>query len=1404
MNSTISHITRSETPGSAVKLQNKGDSEGFAPLLETEKAANLVRQAGLEAQWEQIRQKNDNILIEISELVLKREEIFQKNSLSDKQDWLEFNKLTDKLRKAGLSLPLAEELTSQKNVSNPANTNTAVSSAPPSNNFSAPVPTESLINEENLLILSLENRDIGIRETLFGYGDQHRTLLPLRDIVSTLGFEIEVDDGSGLAKGWFISEDRNFTLDTTQNTVNIKGKTVPYDSNLVTIAEGDIFVDSSLLSSWFPVDLDVSRGELSVYVKPREILPIQAQALREEKWAKISGNKDLELKYPLVDNDYAAFSFPVVDVSLGGGLEESYGNDSNYRSRYSVIAEGDLAFMGARVFVSGNEKTSPDNARIRLSRQDPNGQLLGPLKAKEIALGDITPVNIPLLSSTGRERGIGISNRDLLRSTDFDTTRFEGDVLPGWDVELYRNGTLIEAQHVGEDGRYTFDKVPIFFGANSFKVLTFGPQGQQRLADEQDIRVGSSMLTPGKTEYGLSATQRKSTVLGINEQYRDTDDNIRLNGRFDFGLTKYISVNTGISSVEFDDQRHNYLQAGISGSLSSFYGQANYIHDTAGGSGLSLHGQTAIGSVNLKATHNRYFDLVAESNPDSTVQSTTAVAINGRTPQTGVLPPLSYTVSSSYTTKEDSDYGQLNARLSGRLGGLDISNTLQWNYIQEDDNDTEFEGNFQTSGYLGRSRLTGNLKYDLGEMSEITEYGVSAFTPINQDIYANTSLTRYNTERDSTTARASLNWDMGPATLSPSVSYDTEDGFGAFLNLSFSLGGNPASNKLVMKSDKRTGTGTASALVYHDVNNNRKFDEGDTPLPEVKVIAQHARRGTDTDDDGVALLTGLSPHKPTDVEIDVETLEDPFWTPVIDGTAITPRAGTVNRLEFPVVTTGEIDGTIYLQDSSGNTTQLRNVTLEIVDREGEVTQSTKSEFDGFYLFQRVFPGTYTLRISPEEQFEQIDVSAYQIEIEIGNDGTIASGNDLVLQDLSSGVLPSDIPDEILTQEAAEEEGQRDASLIAASRSPASSSEIATGSAPIASIRREKSKLIIATGESTPGLAQLSQESQQSRSQIQINPLVIEGRQTTSAQIEEEKTAPPTAATPTTGPAPSIRINPLQTKSQGELPPLRPKILNMSVEEEQETTDTGGQNQSTINIQPLVAQGNEPPLPPYPPAHPEKNEEIAHLTTTKSKRVILRDEIAVNNPPPPLIHLRAIRDISVTDSKKIFIPAQPRETSIQISPLAMENRVSPASHAETANLANEVPSVQLTSQPIVHLGADSPKRYTENRDNMQQKENEDLTAAELEEMIAIARLEHALERPRAERGSSQGMQKKVQPIAPVINPIGSIIRPIDLNLQLEANLQNPALTARNDQRREQPVISATQKYAAIQLLGRKFI
>ena len=97
------------------------------------------------------------------------------------------------------------------------------------------------------------------------------------------------------------------------------------------------------------------------------------------------------------------------------------------------------------------------------------------------------------------------------------------------------------------------------------------------------------------------------------------------------------------------------------------------------------------------------------------------------------------------------------------------------------------------------------------------------------------------------------------------------------------------------------------------------------------------------------------------MSVDESTLPDPFLMPRGKGMVVTPRPGVAAQVELAVSPTGEVEGMLTDADD----TPKPGVVLELVDSEGQVAARAMSEYDGFFLFDRVAYGAYRLRLAPD-------------------------------------------------------------------------------------------------------------------------------------------------------------------------------------------------------------------------------------------------------------------------------------------------------------------------------------------------------------------------------------------------------------------------------------------------------
>ncbi len=254
-----------------------------------------------------------------------------------------------------------------------------------------------------------------------------------------------------------------------------------------------------------------------------------------------------------------------------------------------------------------------------------------------------------------------------------------------------------------------------------------------------------------------------------------------------------------------------------------------------------------------------------------------------------------------------------------------------------------------------------------------------------------------------TQTNGSFNWRTKYFDIGLGASYDDQqEEARAQLSLNFGFGRDHERSRWVMSSEDLAETGLSRSLVYLDNNANGQRDEGDEPLEGVRIGANSGADNV-TDASGEILITSLDAGRPVVLSLDPASLPDPYMMPALESIEIVPRPGRIQRLEYPVVRAGTVEGTTLFASADGDR-PVGNVRLELVNARGEVVAATLSGFDGFYAFDFVRPGAYDLRLEPARARE-LGVGTQSIaHVAVGPDGSVIRGMDLVLHRESAATM----------------------------------------------------------------------------------------------------------------------------------------------------------------------------------------------------------------------------------------------------------------------------------------------------------------------------------------------------------------------------------------------------------------
>ncbi|MFQ5774856.1 MAG: SPOR domain-containing protein [Kiloniellaceae bacterium] len=882
--------------------------------------------------------------------------------------------------------------------------------------------------DEDLLILEIRLRSFILSEAMVGYLTPGGLLLPLGDLARALDFPITVEPESGRADGWFLSEDRLFSLDVARREVIVGQRRASYAAAMVELHEDDIFVDTRLLARWFPVDVRFDLPNLSVTIESREPLPVEQRLEREARRGKLLRRRLVDRDaQPRLDIPYRAVSWPFVDTSVEAVFRDDENGVRTASGRYSTLLAGDLAYMSSKLFVTGDDSDRLTDARLDMGRKDPDGGLLGPLGLTEIGLGDVAGPDLPLISRSKFGRGVVLSSFPLDRPTEFDQITIRGELPLGWEAELYRNEVLLDFQQSRSDGRYEFTDVPLLFGLNVLRVELYGPQGQKR-QEVRRIFVGPGLVRPEEFHVRIAASQQEQDLLPVENDAVDDKDELEGEARFlaevERGITKDLSIAAGLSTLPLEDGRRHYGSLSVRSVVGSVYSRFDIVPDSTGGWAGNAAVQTRLAeNMSLSVEHGEFRDFVSEQVQDigDSLRRRSRLRLDGVVAPVSTLR-LPFSVTAQLDRNESGrNEAEITNRLSATYAGASVSNDLEANLLRGNGADTTtLTGSFLVGGWLGDVSLRGQAGYDLVPEREFTEASVTGEWFIDTNFSARFGVNRRLSDPPETTYSAGLNRRFDAVSLGLNGDYQDDGNFGARLTMSFALGREPRKGRWRIGSRPIANSGAVSARVFLDNNTNGRFDAEDTPLEGVALKADQGLGDNTTDEEGIAFLTGLSPYRHSTVAVSEGTLEDPYWVPQTRAVSVVPRPGAVAVAEFPIVATGEIDGTVFQR--AGTTAQeVADVTIQLLNEDGEIVKTVRSAFDGFYLIDFVPPGRYRVRVDPDQMARLNLMAPPPREVVIGADQDVLSGEDMVITRVSEPARSPTIAEKPEAAEAAASE-----------------------------------------------------------------------------------------------------------------------------------------------------------------------------------------------------------------------------------------------------------------------------------------------------------------------------------------------------------------------------------------------
>jgi len=842
----------------------------------------------------------------------------------------------------------------------------------------------TLLNDDNLLVISVEYEDLVLEESFFVFQTPETTFIPVQGLIDTLDFPLNLDLDTLTVDGWFISESSSFSLDIKKQTVFIAGEKLDWPNSFRYADDGfDLYIDHESLEAWFGLKLSLNVSQLSMSVQSNAVLPVVLEKQRKKKQEQISRSTANNKISDYIPNTYDMVGDPGLDIEISYDFEKSNGISGSFSG---AVLQGTTDLLGHSLNTSYINQDGEADLRLTFSRSASTVEESMPLGIDLYRFGDVSSRSDTLLFGSSQGSGFHVQrgkNSLLDQSGDI---LIEGDAPPNWEVELYRNGTLINFSSASATGKYRFEDVATYSGENIFDIKIYGPQGQSR-SRQKKISVGAGMLLKNQWEYQLYGLKENNNFISSNiNGDQEISDFFLLEGSY--GLNEYLTIQSGINRAvpnnEIDPHDYQFVSlfTSLDGNLATFKFANDLKSGTAWAS--SLKGRWFDTNVNIDLF--KFNHLVSDRSSNGQLRLDSRVKINSLIHNI-LSRPISYDIELRYTEQRTNGQKQLmlSNALSSYWGRTQFAHRLNHSHSSSALSHDTLDGKFSAVRRFSAWRTKAELSYGIAPSMRFQGVTTSASYQAGRFSYQAT-VDYLKATKDILTLSNTVTWNTQPLALSFRFGLNTDERYFVGLGLSTSLAYNKAKQNFTFDKGGFSSSARVLAHAYIDANNNNVFDEDDQALPGITFNGRNEWKHSPTDSKGYALLTGIPNQSMQRIAIDESSIDDPFMRVKTPQYYLYSHAGKQNELEFHLVPTLELEGEIFrLVD--GKRYPSPNIPLRLYDDHQELFASTTSEYDGIYLLDSIIPGKYRLEVSPAylDKYNYQPVEQFEIEVD-GSEG----------------------------------------------------------------------------------------------------------------------------------------------------------------------------------------------------------------------------------------------------------------------------------------------------------------------------------------------------------------------------------------------------------------------------------
>jgi hypothetical protein len=828
------------------------------------------------------------------------------------------------------------------------------------------------------VLLELTANDDLITQALIAYRSSTpgEVLLPLGALADVLGLALTVDGAGGSVQGWVVNPKNRIALDLAKGTLSIGGRSVPLAAGQVARGGDEVFVSAGLLAQMLGGAVAVNFRNLQVAVNTPTVLPGAAAKARAAAWAQATAKPvatDWMAQAKLLTLPFA--SLPNARLDFNSGWNNTAGLIDRDQA-LNVQLDGIFLYAGANLGL-GLARDDKNGLRLtggnfRLARDTPSPTLLaewlGPLAARRIEAGDIGATSVPLSPLANNGRGVRLSNTPAGLVDDPERFVLEGDAPPNWDVEVYQNASLLAFQRANSVGRYSFKALPLRAGVNEFRIVQYGPRGEQETRTARYV-LGDAMLARGQITYDVALYEPAQPLLALGERTPQPGSQPTLAQRYAYGLTSNLTavaaayVGLGNSPTTLQAPA-NAVAAGLRGTLLGTYWQAE-----------ALAADDATRRVAASLTRQLPFGLNTRVGYLGTYDSPDKAIVNERQLTAELSKPIKisdFYIDNALTYRRTlPETGALTQALQYRtglsVGQVGVTNKIEG--VWPKDGEVNLRGDLALSRPLLGGNAQVGLEYRPDDKNGVWQNVNAAYrVGLTERLSADARYRQTLVGRAAANLEGGLDYQFERFALGVRGTTGSGDYSTIRLNLATQLRPGTAgySTYNPRRSESSFGRAQVKIYAYVDENGNEVADAGEPAIPGV-VFANLSRNSQQTTNQaGEALFTDVPANTPVRLEVVPDLMPDVYLALPNKPLVVYGEAGTQGEYAIPLRRVGEINGILQKVGREGRLSTVAEIQLEAINTAGQVVAQTRSGPDGYFVLGGLPLGDYVVQLAGTE------------------------------------------------------------------------------------------------------------------------------------------------------------------------------------------------------------------------------------------------------------------------------------------------------------------------------------------------------------------------------------------------------------------------------------------------------